>query len=611
MSQDDHKREPEARLGELLVERGELSRRDLERGLRAHGRSRHRLGEVLVRRGLASRLQVARALAEQAGVPFMLIADRPPERELLERFDPQELARLRLAPITLTQTGRVLVATSERPTERLQSIAEELCGGPVELAMTTEWDIVQYLLRAHAASVGRRAAYGLAEADLDLSARRVLIWPQGLLGALVAVLAVLAVIVWPVATLAVAIVITSLLLAVLVGFKMWLAIEGAGEEPRLPTRILSDSELPTYTVLVPLYHEAAVVPGLLASLAALDYPPEKLEILVLLEHDDIETREALVAQRPAANVTLVEVPATGPSTKPKACNVGLLVATGELLVIYDAEDRPEPDQLRLVASVFAESDPKVACVQAALNYHNARANLLTRLFALEYSLWFDYVLPGLDALGLPIPLGGTSNHFRTEVLRALGGWDPFNVTEDADLGIRAAVMGTRVRVVASTTWEEATSRIPSFLRQRTRWIKGYMQTGLVHLRHPWRLVRAVGVPQMIGFVLLVVGTPVVFLLIWPLDLLFVASLLVPGRLLTSTLGTPVVAIGLVDLIVGNAMMIYLSMVAVFRRREWGLVLAAVLSPAYWLLHATASLRAVAQLVTRPHFWDKTEHGVSS
>jgi len=609
MSQEGRDRAPDTRLGELLVARGELSTQDLGRALSAHARSRHRLGEVLIRRGFASRLSVARALAEQAGLPFVLIADRPPARELLAGVDPQELARLRLAPIARSDSGAVVVATSEQPTDALRTSAEALLGATVEFVMTSEWDIVQYLLHAHAVSVGRRAAYGLAEADLDLSARRVLTWPQALVGAVGLALVVLAILLWPRASLGVALAATSLVLAGLVAFKMWVAIEGAGREPRRPKQLLTDAQLPTYSVLVPLYREAAVAPRLLASLGALDYPPEKLEILVLLEQDDLETRQALIAQRPPANVTLVEVPREGPSTKPKACNVGLLIATGELLVIFDAEDRPEPDQLRVVASLFAESEPDVACIQAALNYHNAGANLLTRLFALEYSLWFDYVLPGLDALGLPIPLGGTSNHFRTDALRDLGGWDPFNVTEDADLGIRAAVMGTRVRVVASTTWEEAIGRIPGFLRQRTRWIKGYMQTGLVHLRHPWRLARAVGWAQMAGFVLLVVGTPLVFLLLWPLDLVFVASLVVPSRLVIGSLGAPVVAIGLVDLVVGNAMMIYLSMVAVFRRRQWSLVPAAILTPVYWLLHATASLRALGQLATRPHFWDKTEHGV--
>lgn len=610
MGQEGSKRELGMKLGDLLVARGALSGRMLDRALAEHTRSRHRLGELLVRRGYASRIEVARALADQAGLPFELIADRPPIEAVLDGLDPQALAAARLAPLGRSGDGRVVVATSEPPTLDRSRRAEELVGGPVEFVMTTEWDVLQYLLRAHAASVGRAAAYGLADAHLDLSARRVLTLPQAIVGVIAVILLLVALAMWPVAALGVALAATSIVLAGLVGFKMWVAIEGAGREPVLPTRLLTDAELPTYTVLVPLYREALVVPSLLASLANLDYPPEKLQVLVLLEQDDQATRDACIAARPPANVTLLDVPKTGPSTKPKACNVGLLFATGELLVIYDAEDRPEPAQLRLVASLFAESDPEVACVQAALNYHNSRANLLTRLFTLEYSLWFDYVLPGLDALGLPIPLGGTSNHFRTATLRALGGWDPFNVTEDADLGIRAAVLGTRVRVVASTTWEEATSRIPSFLRQRTRWIKGYLQTGLVHLRHPWRLARAAGLGQTVGFVLLVVGTPVVFLLLWPLDVFFVVSLAFPSRVVLGALGTPVVAIGLVDLVVGNAMMIYLSMVAVFRRREWGLVPAALLTPCYWLLHATASLRAVAQLVTRPHFWDKTEHGVA-
>ena len=213
----------------------------------------------------------------------------------------------------------------------------------------------------------------------------------------------------------------------------------------------------------------------------------KLQVLLLMEADDDETIAAAKAARPPDHVRFVVVPAGGPQTKPKACNVGLALAEGEFLVIYDAEDRPEPGQLREVVARFLETPDDVVCLQARLNYFNARENLLTRMFTLEYSFWFDDMLPGLDAMRLPIPLGGTSNHFRVSALRELGGWDPYNVTEDADLGVRAAAEGKTVGIIESTTWEEACSEWKAWIRQRTRWIKGYMVTALVHMRRPRQL----------------------------------------------------------------------------------------------------------------------------
>ncbi len=221
---------------------------------------------------------------------------------------------------------------------------------------------------------------------------------------------------------------------------------------------LRDVDLPVYTVLVPVYREANVVGDLVANLGALDYPPAKLQILLLLEEEDDETRDAAKAARPPADHHVRHHPAGQPQTKPKACNVGLFLAKGELLVIYDAEDKPDPDQLKKAVVAFSRGGRSLACVQAALNYWNAEENALTRMFTLEYSFWFDYMLPGLDASRMPIPLGGTSNHFRTDALRRLGGWDPFNVTEDADIGIRAAALGRTVSVINSTRSRRRTGR---------------------------------------------------------------------------------------------------------------------------------------------------------
>src|SRR5581483_7622101 len=158
---------------------------------------------------------------------------------------------------------------------------------------------------------------------------------------------------------------------------------------------LDDRDLPVYTILVPVYKEANIVAKLLDNIASIDYPSSKLQILLLLEQDDQETINAARAAKPPETVTFVVVPESVPRTKPRACNVGLFFARGDLLVIYDAEDRPEPGQLRDAVEAFRHGPSDLICVQARLSYYNRSSNLLTRLFTLEYSYWFDLMLPGL------------------------------------------------------------------------------------------------------------------------------------------------------------------------------------------------------------------------
>ena len=241
---------------------------------------------------------------------------------------------------------------------------------------------------------------------------------------------------------------------------------------------------PTYTILCPLYKETRVAQQFVAAMRSLDYPQDRLQVLVLTEEDDDETRTVLSSLSLPKNFIIITVPPGAPQTKPRACNFGLLQAKGQFIVIFDAEDKPEPYQLKKAVLTFANHNADLACVQAKLNYYNKNQNILTRLFTAEYSTWFDIMLPGLQRVGLALPLGGTSNHFRTEVLRALGGWDAFNVTEDCDLGLRISQFGLETTVLDSTTYEEATSQLKNWLRQRSRWIKGYLQTYLVHMRHP-------------------------------------------------------------------------------------------------------------------------------
>ena len=231
------------------------------------------------------------------------------------------------------------------------------------------------------------------------------------------------------------------------------------------------------------------MPRLVRDINALDYPRTRLDVKLLCEEDDDETIARIRAMDLPPHFHLVVVPDSQPKTKPKACNYGLQLATGDFCVIFDAEDRPDPDQLKKAVIAFGRVPSNVVCVQAKLNHFNQDQNLLTAWFANEYSMHFELVLPAMGAAESPIPLGGTSNHFVTSMLRELGAWDPFNVTEDADLGIRLHREGYRTAMIDSTTLEEANSQVPNWIRQRTRWNKGYIQTWLVHMRNPFALLR--------------------------------------------------------------------------------------------------------------------------
>jgi len=374
---------------------------------------------------------------------------------------------------------------------------------------------------------------------------------------------------------------------------------------------LRDGELPLYTVLVPLYREAEVLPRLMEALRSLDYPKDRLEVLLLLEEDDRATIRALRNLAVPDYVRAVIVPDSQPKTKPKACNLGLALARGELVVIYDAEDRPEPDQLKKAVLGFRKAPPEVVCLQAKLNFYNQRQNLLTRWFTTDYSVWFDLVLPGLDYLQAPIPLGGTSNHFRVEKLRELLGWDPYNVTEDCDLGVRLAMSGYRTRIIDSTTWEEACSALHYWIRQRSRWTKGYVQTYLVHLRRPFRHLWRLGPAKVLVFHLLVGGT-VLCLLVNPVYW-FLTTLwfVLRWEAFGSLFPFPLILWGLICLFVGNFLFVYSTMLATYQRGYYDLVKYCLLIPAYWALTSIGAWKGFLQLVTRPSYWEKTRHGLDA
>jgi cellulose synthase/poly-beta-1,6-N-acetylglucosamine synthase-like glycosyltransferase len=372
---------------------------------------------------------------------------------------------------------------------------------------------------------------------------------------------------------------------------------------------LEDWTLPTYTVLVPLYREAEVVGRLLTSLRQLDYPRRKLQVILLCEADDTDTLAALYEANPGPPFEIVLVKPSHPRTKPKVCNIGLARARGQHVVIYDAEDRPEPDQLKKAVAAFRRLPRDVVCLQAKLDYRNPDTNLLTRFFAAEYGTFFDMLLPSLARRGLPVPLGGTSNHFRTGALRALRGWDAYNVTEDLDLGMWIARRRWRVEILDSTTWEEANSQLVNWVRQRSRWLKGYMQTYLVHMRSPLRLWRELGPAQFLAFQLLVGGTPVTAVLNPALWALTLAYALTGSPIIRQFFPAPVFYAGIVSMVLGNFIFAYYLVAGCLvrgnhRNAKWMLA-----APLYWLLMSVAAWKAAVQVILRPHYWEKTRHGL--
>jgi len=451
-----------------------------------------------------------------------------------------------------------------------------------------------------------------------------------------------------------------------------------GEERIPPEKLAacSDAELPIYTLLIPMYREAAVVPGLMDALEALDYPKDKLDIIFLLETDDRETQAAMQQARRPPGSTVMVVPEGQPQMKPRACNHGLAIAKGQYLVIFDAEDRPDPDQVKKAAIAFSEVGPDVACLQAKLNYYNPRQTWLTRCFTLEYTTWFDIVLCGLTRMNVPIPLGGTSNHFRTAVLQEVGGWDPFNVTEDADLGIRLYAEGYRTRVLDATTWEEAPSEVWAWIRQRTRWVKGHLQTHLVHTRTRigWTMktlaaVATIALAVALGGILARQGAPsalvptalvlaasglggfaavsfatrtrerslygeasfvltlaagvitmLLHLFIWAIWFLwalpywsswFSAPWAAMEPWVVPTQWTAQLWVVGVFLFVAYVLLAAVHLLGCWKRGFWYLAPWTLLIPVYWMVMSAGAYRAFWHLLTRPHYWGKTVHGLAT
>ena len=600
--------------GDLLLERGLLTIEQFDEAGESAGAWRVGLLDVLLARRWIEPDRLYEMLSRHFGLACVDLTAEPCDPALLAGIDPDEMAEELTVPWRV-ENGVTVLATA-LPGPRAVSASRRRYGRAIRFVVASKFDVIWAIQRVHRDRQSHRAVFDLAESDPQMSAQRVIVPGQVLAIWLLVTLLALGFWLAPWATL---IALNALMSVFYLGnfvFKALLVWLGGEAQARASTaieaeaRLMRDDDLPVYTVLVPMFREPEVLPILTAALRRLDYPIARLDIKIVLEEGDHETIDAARALGLEGVFEIIRVPSSQPQTKPKACNYALQFARGEFLVIFDAEDKPEPDQLKKVLAAFRQSPPNTACVQCRLNYYNSDENWLTRMFTLDYSLWFDLMLPGLERLGVPIPLGGTSNHFRMDVLRELRAWDPFNVTEDADLGIRLTQKGYRVRVIDSTNFEEANVSIPNWIRQRSRWIKGYMQTFLVHTRRPLHLVRSIGPLGVLGFVFFIGGTclsGVVNPFFWGIFALW----LIIGAEMFEQLFPPVILyISLLNLLAGNGLLIYLTMVAPFRRRWVGLAPWGMTVVGYWVLMTIASYKALGQLIWNPFYWEKTQHGLS-
>jgi glycosyltransferase XagB len=600
------------RLGEKLLRMGLVTPDQIEHALAEQERTGSRLGEILVASEVLSELELLTALGNQFQLQHVDLTGHRANADAVALLPEPMVRTLRCIPLAAdSETMYVAVADLLEPAQR-ETISQQ-AGLQIKELLATRNSIDDLISRIYQDDYTHIAKNQLRERSPENSANQVLTSGQRATLVIIALVIVIALVISPKVTAIVLVSVASAFYLASSVYKAVLIYRSLGhgayidvDEDELAA--LDERTLPTYTILVPLFHEAAIIPRLLAGIGGLDYPQTKLDVRLLCEEDDDETIAAIRALDPPPHFKLVTVPESQPRTKPKACNYGILQADGEYVVIYDAEDRPDPMQLKRAVIAFRKGPESVTCVQAKLNYFNTHQNLLTRWFSIEYSMHFDLMLPGLCAINAPIPLGGTSNHFRLDRLRELGAWDPYNVTEDADLGIRLHKAGYTTMMIESTTLEEANSSVSNWIRQRSRWIKGYYQTWLVHMRSPVRLLRQLGLRGFIAFNL-VVGGAFIFLLNPIFWLLTTAFLFTKAGVIEAIFPSYVFFAASAMLFIGNFLFVFFNVAGTLQAGNYDLTRYALFSPFYWGLMSWAAVKGFWQLISNPFYWEKTTHGL--
>lgn len=564
-------------------------------------RSRARLSDLLLARRMIGEDDLYRAMAQVWSMATLDPLAQPPDPRLLDRLGADACLSEGLLP--WRDLGAVTLILCAHP-EDMARQRGRLTGifGPVRFALAPRSRIEAAVNLQRGRDLARRAETRLDSAD---SCRD---WSSGGARALSAGLAALgmAALMFPYQVYVAALVVVLAGMIPVIGLKLAALVvgllPGAGDRPPAPTV----ARRPVVSIIVALYQEADIAGRLIRRLGRLDYPQDLMDVILAVEEDDAVTLATLRRTRLPPWMRVAVVPRGRIKTKPRALNFALNLCRGEIIGVYDAEDAPEPDQITKVVQHFHARGPEVACLQGVLDFYNPTQNWLARCFTLEYGAWFRVVLPGLARLGLPVPLGGTTLFFRREALLALGGWDAHNVTEDADLGMRLARRGYRTELIGTVTFEEANCRTLPWVRQRSRWIKGYMMTYAIHMRDPRRLWHELGPRGFAGFQILILGSLVQVLLA---PLMWSAALI---GLFAPQAAPPLMAALLVAMMPLTIASELVSMAVLglgrWRSRQpigWLWLPTLIL---YFPLAALASYKALWEAVVQPFYWDKTRHG---
>jgi len=591
------------RLGVALLRDGLLSAQDLVLALSIQRQHGGRLSDILLSRGLIGQDDLYRAMARHWSLKLVDPASTPPDSRLIDLLGASDCLREGLLPIR--SNGQVTLVATAHP-EDFARLHPWLCArlGPVVAALMPAAAIEAQVMALRGPQLIRQAEHRVSDAEScrNWGSGAMALRATGLLTLLLFGLWLtpaglgIAFLVWASGTLLLT---TALRAAALIAALRHRPPEPATEMPQ---------RLPVVSVMVALHQEDDIAPRLIRRLNLLNYPRDLLDILLVVEEADDRTRAALARSDLPPWMRVIVVPDGPLKTKPRALNFALDLCRGSIIGVYDAEDAPEPDQIRKVVRRFHQRGPEVVCLQGVLDFYNARTNWLSRCFTMEYAAWFRIILPGLARMGLAIPLGGTTLFFRRAALEELGGWDAHNVTEDADLGIRLARHGYRTELLDTVTEEEANCRALPWVRQRSRWLKGYMMTWAVHMRNPRLLWRQLGAWRFAGFQILFLCTLSQFLLapvLWsfwiiPFGFTHPLSHSLPGQAMIWLMAVYVLT---------EVVNIVLNLQGLRRTRHG-------LSP-FWVptlhfyfpLGALASYKALWELVRRPFYWDKTRHGI--
>ncbi|WP_240705154.1 glycosyltransferase family 2 protein [Pacificoceanicola onchidii] len=594
-------------LSQLMIDDGRVAPRTMVGALAEAKRTGQTVAHVLEAEALASREDILSAQAQTYAAMIVRRETTPPDPALSTLLPPEFCLAHGVLP--WMRVGETLLLATARP-DAFEALMDKLPGdiGPVMMGLTLEADIHDEIAETYGAALAEQAESWRAPEDscrdMNSADRRGIV-----IAALATTLCLVGLAFAPALFFGTALLLALGSLIVTQGMKLLALLalprsKTAPKPPKLP------SNPPSISILVPLFKEEEIARSLIARLTRLTYPKALLDIVLVLEAEDKQTHEALARTTLPPWCRVIEVPPGTVTTKPRAMNYALKYTRGDIIGVYDAEDAPAPDQLTRVASHFSRAPPNVACLQGILDFYNPRANWLSRCFAVEYASWFRILLPGLARMGLAVPLGGTTIFFRREALEAVQGWDAHNVTEDADLGFRLARMGFVTELIPTATREEANNRFWPWIKQRSRWLKGYGITWWVHTRRPRKLWQELGAKRFAGMQILLLGTLIQFALAPVLWSFWLVMFGLPHPLDGYLTRGTIVALTVIFL-TAEAISIVIGLAAVARSPHRGLTLWVPTLFAYFPLGTIALYKALYETLFRPFYWDKTQHGHSA